>query len=174
MPFPDHKLITALERDIRNQVVIDQMLRLNRKGKLMVLVHRVLRLNWGLTVAFLFCAAFWASLALAIAARAEPASPSATPATVQCPIPGEKCKVLFLNENEENALIQKNGILDTAAQARNLDLGGAVVYFKTKIGTAMQGEVVPLKHDAPAEGGNITTQPLNGTNTIEKNVETKK
>ena len=150
MPFPDHKLITALERDIRNQVVIDQMLRLNRKGKLMVLVHRVLRLNWGLIAALLFCAAFWLFFFVS-GIKNLFADELVKPATVQCPIPGEKCKVLLLTEAEEQVLMKANGILDTAAQARNLDLGGAAVYFKTKIGTAMQGEVVPLKHDAPED-----------------------
>jgi hypothetical protein len=68
---------------------------------------------------------------------------------IECPIAGEKCKVLFLSESEENALMQKNGILDTAAQARNLDLGGVAVYFKTKIGSAVAGEVKPV--EKPAE-----------------------
>ena len=66
-----------------------------------------------------------------------------------CPTPGEKCKVLFLNESEEAALMKQNGILDTAAQARNLDLGGVAVYFKTKIGAAAQGDVKPV--EKPAE-----------------------
>jgi len=70
---------------------------------------------------------------------------------VQCPTPGEKCKVLFLNEAEEQALMKQNGILDTAAQARNLDLGGVAVYFKTKIGQAKEGEVVKLPDPAPKE-----------------------
>lgn len=76
---------------------------------------------------------------------------------IECPTPGEKCKVLFLNESEENALMQKNGILDTAAQARNLDLGGVAVYFKTKIGSAIAGEV--LVAPKQGEGGKPADKP---------------
>lgn len=70
---------------------------------------------------------------------------------IDCPTPGEKCKVLFLSEAEEQALMKQNGILDTVAQARNLDLGGVAVYFKTKIGQAVQGEVVKVPDQAPKE-----------------------
>lgn len=58
--------------------------------------------------------------------------------------------MILLTESEENALMKANGILDTAAQARNLDLGGVAVYFKTKIGSAPEGQVVP-KPDKPAD-----------------------
>ena len=72
------------------------------------------------------------TLALATAVYAEP---------LQCPTPGEKCKVLFLTEQEEQMLMTKNGILDTAAQARSLDLGQFAVYLKTRIAAAPAGEV---------------------------------
>ena len=61
----------------------------------------------------------------------------------ECPDPGVKCKVLYLNEQEERMLMGQNGILDTAAQARSLDLGQFAVYLKTRIGSASQGEVRP-------------------------------
>ena len=87
----------------------------------------------------------------------------------KCPDPGVKCKVLFLTEQEEQMLMTKNGILDTAAQARAIDLGQFSVYLKTRIAGAPAGEVKAV------EGGNVTTQPLNGgTNTIQKNVDDKK
>ena len=89
-----------------------------------------------------------------------------------CPTPGEPCKVVVLSPQEERALTAPNGILDTAAQGRNLELGGPVVYFKQKIAAAPAGEVKPV--EKPAEGGNTTTQPMNGTNTIQKNVDDKK
>lgn len=87
----------------------------------------------------------------------------------KCPTPGEPCKVLLLSPQEEQMLMTKNGILDTAAQARAIDLGQFSVYLKTRIAGAPAGEVKAV------EGGNVTTQPLNGgTNTIQKNVDDKK
>ena len=59
----------------------------------------------------------------------------------KCPDPGVKCKVLYLTEQEEQMLMTKNGILDSAALARSLDLGHFSVYLKTRIGTAAAGEV---------------------------------
>lgn len=95
-----------------------------------------------------------AMLVLPIPSEAEPLPPAPSSATSEmpkCPIPGEKCKVILLTESEENALMKPNGILDTAAQARNLDLGGVAVYFKTKIGSAPEGQVVPKPSEKPAE-----------------------
>ncbi len=59
----------------------------------------------------------------------------------QCPDVGVPCKVLYLNASEEQMLMTKNGILDTAAQARSLDLGQFAVYLKTRIAAAPAGEV---------------------------------
>ena len=133
------RLAEQLERDIRNQVLIDRMRTVTPRDRLMLHLR-----DHGRT--YTLCALFYGTLAIAcaVAAHAEPASPSATPVAAQCPVPGEKCKVLYLNESEEAALMKQNGILDTAAQARNLDLGGVAVYFKTKIGSAPQGEVIPV------------------------------
>jgi hypothetical protein len=60
---------------------------------------------------------------------------------VDCPTPGEPCKVVILSPQEEKALTGQNGLLDTAAQGRSLELGGIAVYFKQKILTAPAGEV---------------------------------
>ena len=69
-----------------------------------------------------------------------------TPAfAVECPTPGEPCKVLYLTAQEEKLLMGQNGVLDTAAQARSLDLGQFAVYFKTRIVGSPQGEVAPVK-----------------------------
>ena len=57
-----HKLVTELERDIRNQVLIDQMKKLTRKGKLMVFVRRT---NWVLIAGLIFCLFFWIAQFLA-------------------------------------------------------------------------------------------------------------
>lgn len=73
-----------------------------------------------------------------------------------CPT-AEPCKILTLSTQEERLLTAQNGILDTAAQGRALELGQFSVYLKTKIATAPAGEPVkpagvptlPEKHDAP-------------------------
>lgn len=122
------KLLTHLERDIRNQVLFDSYRRPTRRTRLMV--HWYDRLP--LYAALAGLAAAWL-LALAFAVRADELP--------KCPTPGEKCKVLFLTEQEEQMLMTKNGILDTAAQARSLDLGQFAVYLKTRIAAAPAGEV---------------------------------
>lgn len=68
---------------------------------------------------------------------------------VQCPTAGETCKVLILSPTEERMLMGANGILDTAAQARSLDLGQFSVYLKTRIATAPAGDVKPTVQPAP-------------------------
>ena len=149
------KLLTHLERDIRNQVIIDQMKRLNRRQRLMVTLRRN-----ALNLAAAVLGLLWILFCIGIARADEPP---------KCPDPGVKCKILYLTEQEEQMLMTKNGILDTAAQARAIDLGQFSVYLKTRIAGAPAGEVKAV------EGGNVTTQPLNGgTNTIQKNVDDKK
>jgi hypothetical protein len=132
------KLIHQLERDIRNQVLIDSLKRLNRKQKIMVHLNRN-----GLRYAFGFCALFWMVLCITVVRADElPKYP--------CP-DNQPCKVLTLTPQEEKLLIGQNGILDTAAQGRALELGQFSVYLKTRIATAPAGEVLqpPAKHDAP-------------------------
>lgn len=68
---------------------------------------------------------------------------------VQCPTPGETCKVLILSPTEERMLMGTNGILDTAAQARSLDLGQFSVYLKTRIASAPAGDVKPTVQPNP-------------------------
>lgn len=68
---------------------------------------------------------------------------------VDIPCPNdEKCQVLVLTETEIKVLTGDNGILATAAQARNLDLGQFVAYFRQKIALAPAGKNAPK---APAE-----------------------
>lgn len=150
MSAPPFKLIAELERDIRNQVVIDRMKRLTTKGKFMVFVHRHI---WRLTILAAFSwAIFWCFVIVKVnAEEAIPTGPSiVTPLRVQCPTPGEPCKILFLTPAEEQMLTQRNGVLDTAAQGRSLDLGQFVVYFKTRLASAPSGEIKPV----PAAQGN--------------------
>jgi hypothetical protein len=98
--------------------------------------------NWLLIGGIVFSIATWTAVGYALADEA---------AKPQCPTPGETCKVLYLTPQEEKILMQPSGVLDTAAQARALDLGQFAVYFKTRIAASPQGEVVPLqKADTPA------------------------
>src|SRR5258708_826470 len=66
----------------------------------------------------------------------EPAKP-----TTQCPNPGEPCKILIVTQQEEKYLMMANGVLDSAAQARAIDLGQFVVYFKQKLVQAPLGGI---------------------------------
>jgi hypothetical protein len=90
-------------------------------------------------------------LALALATLGIPAFAEEV-SKPQCPTPGEPCKVVYLTSQEEKLLMQPNGVLDTAAQARALDLGQFAVYFKTRIAASLQGDVVPVK---PAPDNNV-------------------
>lgn len=143
------KLLAELERDIRNQVTINNMLRLNRKQKLMVQLRKH-PLEYAAATAALIL------IASVTFVHAEEPNAIVNGNTVQllpkpqCPTPGEKCKILILSPQEENLLTGQNGILDTAAQGRQIDLGGFAVYFKSKIATAPAGEVKPV--EKPAQG----------------------
>jgi hypothetical protein len=136
-----HKPATSIERDIRNQQLIEQMKRLTRKGKLMVFFNRH-RIPLIFATAAVVWTAFWI---WAIAAANA----------VECPTPGQKCKVLFLSPEEEKMLMAPNAILDTAAQGRAIELGQFSVYLKTRIGAAPEGDVKPVEPVAPkqSEGG---------------------
>jgi hypothetical protein len=136
----NEEILAALEQKLaqhnRNQMTIDQMKQLNWKGRTMV---RVMQVNWwrlGGIAAMLVSALF-----MLIALGAVSLLLADEPQHIQCPDVGVKCKVIFLNEQEEQMLMTRNGILDTAAQGRSLDLGQFSVYLKTRIGSAPQGEV---------------------------------
>lgn len=131
------KLLAELERDIRNQVRFNNMLRLNRRQRIMVQLQRATRFNYVLALGALLCAIFWIVLCMTIV-HAEDAPKLA------CPTAGERCKILYLSEQEERMLMGQNGILDTAAQARAIDLGQFSVYLKTRIAGAPAGEVKPV------------------------------
>lgn len=137
-PTQTEKLLAAVDRDLRNHLLFDKLLHPTRKDRLMLAINNV---NWKFLAVLVFGFLFWC---VAYASAAEPA-----PA---CPNPGEKCKVLYLTQQEEKLLMSPNGVLDTAAQARALDLGQFAVYFKTRIAAAVQGTVVPVK---PAPDNNV-------------------
>jgi hypothetical protein len=65
---------------------------------------------------------------------------------IKCP-DKNPCRVLFISEAEFAMLMGEKGVLATAAQARNLDLGAFATYMQTKLITAPQGEP---KVDTPA------------------------
>src|ERR1700678_4291153 len=139
----NEEILAALEQKLaqhnRNQMTIDRMKQLNWKGRAMV---RLMQFNWwrlGGIAAMLVSALF-----MLIAFGAASLLMADEPQHIQCPDVGVKCKVIFLNEQEEQMLMTRNGILDTAAQGRSLDLGQFSVYLKTRIGSAPQGEVKPV------------------------------
>jgi hypothetical protein len=144
------KLIAELERDIRNQVLFNNMLRtkltsstLPLKEKIMITFRR-----YPLQLATTALSFLWIIACMTIV--------KADDLHVPCPTPGEACKVLILSPTEERILTGQNGILDTAAQARSLDLGQFAVYLKTKIASAPAGEVQkipeqPKSDAAPAK-----------------------
>ena len=125
------ELIEQLERDIRNQVVIDSLKRLTRKQSIMIFIRRR-RLTLTFAALALAWTAFWCVL-IGIA--------NADELKIPCPTPGEPCRIVFLSPQEERLLTGQNGILDTAAQGRQIDLGGFAVYFKSKIAAAPAGEM---------------------------------
>lgn len=150
------KLLQQLERDIRNQVLIDSLKRLpptplqgsgatgNRKEKPMNYLRR-----HALPIAATALSFLWIMFCITMARADElPKYP--------CPT-AEPCKILTLTSQEERLLTAQNGILDTAAQGRALELGQFSVYLKTRIASAPAGEPVkpagvptpPEKHDAP-------------------------
>lgn len=81
----------------------------------------------------LFAGTVLGSLLMFTLAHADPRT--------DCPTAGKPCKVLVLTEEEQNVLVGDKGILQTAAAARSLDLGGLTTYFQQKIATAPGGDV---------------------------------
>ena len=76
------------------------------------------------------------------------------PAPLEVPCPSEEpCSVLVLTATEIKVLTADAGILATAAQARNLDLGQYVAYFRQKIALAPAGKNIqkaPLASEGSA------------------------
>lgn len=93
------------------------------------------------------------------------ASPAFADPRTDCP-DANPCKVLLLNAQEEKILMDEKGILATAAQARNLDLGALATYFQQKISRAPAGDVAkpePPKAAAPSADGTANLAPSNTT-----------
>ena len=97
----------------------------------------VLSRRYSLLLAAFFLGFVWLCFCIVYANAAE------------CPTP-EPCKILTLTVQEEKLLMQPNGILDTAAQARALDLGQFSVYLKTRIANAPTGELRPTENKPAA------------------------
>lgn len=87
-------------------------------------------------------------------ATAQQTSP---PVDIPCPS-DEPCQVLVLTATEIRVLTADQGILATASQARNLDLGQYVAYFRQKIALAPAGKNKPV----PAVAGGSAGTSLNG------------
>ena len=86
-----------------------------------------------------------------------------------CPVPGESCKILLLSPTEEKMLMITNGILDTAAQARALDLGQISVYLKTRIASAPSGQIRPTPSGSgPASNPSAQINPAEAPKPVDK------
>lgn len=140
----NHEIITHIEHELakhhRNQVAIDSLRRPTTRDRLMLHLHdNFRRYFWLGYFAYLFLFCFGA------AAFAEEAQHPACP-------DNQPCKIIYLNQQEERLLTGQNGILDTAAQGRALDLGQFAVYLKQKIAGAPAGEIKAA--EKPAAEGN--------------------
>lgn len=138
-----HDIEIESARDRRNQKVIDCMKHLPLLGRAEVRLRRV---NW--PIALGVAAGFAWIIFCNTMVHAEDFADRFT-GKIPCPTPGQPCKVLILTPQEENVLMQQNGVLDTAAQARALELGQFSVYLKTRIAAAPQGEVQKLSDPTP-------------------------
>jgi hypothetical protein len=76
----------------------------------------------------------------------------------ECPPNVQACKVLVLTPEEEQALMQPRGVLDTAREGRPLELGQIAAYFRDRIARAPAGTVpaqpkadVPIPRPRPPE-----------------------
>lgn len=76
--------------------------------------------------------------------------PSSFDLALPCPS-DEPCVILTLTKTELNVLTAETGILATAAQARNLDLGQYVAYFRQKIALAPAGKNQPKPDEKKGE-----------------------
>jgi len=64
-----------------------------------------------------------------------------------CPM-DNPCSIVILTDAEKKILLDDKGILATAAQARQLDLGALATYFQQKIAKAPAGDT-PAKPEPP-------------------------
>ena len=78
---------------------------------------------------------------------------AAEPPAYPCP-DNKPCHVVTLTDQEMTILTGPNGILDTAAKARNLDLGQFVVYFQNKL------QASPLGKFEASPQGKVDTPPV--------------
>lgn len=134
----EHEIAIELARDRRNRAVIDRMKQLNARQKLAVQFRKY-------PLFYLAAVASFVLLAGVTLACAEE-----LPHPV-CPDLGVPCKVLYLNQQEEQVLMRPNGVLDTAAQGRALELGQFSVYFKGRVATAPAGEIKAPEKPKPAD-----------------------
>lgn len=83
---------------------------------------------------------------------------SAAAQAVECPPGMAACKIVILSPQEEQILVQPNGILPTAAEARKVDFAGAVQYFLQKIKDAPAGEAAKPPEPKPADAKPATPE----------------
>lgn len=79
---------------------------------------------------------------------------------LECPPGAKACKVMTLTPEEQQILLNPNGIFDTAERARFLDLTNYVKYFREKIATSPDGDVkAPVASPPNAEEPKPVTPP---------------
>lgn len=97
------------------------------------------------------------------ALAADPAvvnGPATTLSKYPCPT-SKACRVVTIDDDEMKILAGANGILQTAAQARSLDLGQYVIYFQNKLQNAPAGE--PKQMVREPEANAASPSPLKDT-----------
>lgn len=83
-----------------------------------------------------------------------------TPPALDIPCPSdEPCQILVLTKTEASIFTGDNGILATAAQARSLDLGQFVSYFRQKIALAPAGKNASKAETKPPEAASKPETP---------------
>lgn len=63
----------------------------------------------------------------------------------------QPCKIITINPQEEQSLVQPGGVLDGASFANKMGLEGVVAYWKNKLQSAPAGKVEKPKLEAPAK-----------------------
>lgn len=79
-----------------------------------------------------------------------------------CPSP-DPCTIVLLTDAEKKILLDDKGILATAAQARQLDLGALATYFQQKITKAPAGDPAKPSNIAPSPAAQLSGDRSNDT-----------
>lgn len=134
------RMEAAIAQDLRNQKIINRLKTPPWRMRLMERLNNPTPRD-----AFLANIVLWVGIVLPIVFMFLGFKAFAT----ECPS-ADPCRVLILTPQEEKALTAPNGVLDTAAQGRALELGQFVVYLKQRIATSPMGEPKPAEKPVEA------------------------